>query len=252
MFKKQSVYLVFLCLIILPVALFSQSDKSSVSLSVGLSVPQDQFADKIIPTSDTAANPCGFAQKGISFKLDYTYHFSDNFGINAMFLGSSNSVDTKALGNEMTERFGEPIGEIKVAGDNWSTGGLILGPNINFYINRQLRLNVRGGVGFYSGYSPEIVYGATFESGEREYYASYKRQKSNATAFAWALGGNLQYYFSDMFVLVSIDWVDSKLDFKNVNYQTKLKETNEIVNYSTSYSTTIDVLSYSVGVGVRF
>lgn len=252
MSKKTYLLFPLFLLILSSESLFAQAQSHLFSFSVGLANPQDDFASSLYAIGDTSGNSSGFAKAGFSVKLDYTYQFADNFGVFGMFLGASNATDSDAMTNSFSEVFENHVLNASVAGDNWLSGGVLVGPNVSFYLTKSFRVNVRGGIGFYSGTSPEVLYKADYMLGEQEAFVSFKRQEVSATAFAWTLGGNMQYYFGNQYIILAVDWTDSNLDFKDVNFQMQNPDSGEFINYTADYTSTLDMINYSIGIGMRF
>ena len=251
MIKKLLLLVVFIGSLALSAA--AQHQSNWLSISVGASVPYNDFSDKTL--TDTIRG--GFANTGFAFNLAYTHQMVRSFGITAMFMGNANSTNISAMEKEMQRYIkGESeIGDFTQSGTlgKWNTGMLLVGPNINFG-ERYFFVEIRGLLGVGMGISPEYDYKITPAQGTLAgKTVNFKQQSDNAVAFAWNVGAGVKYRFSRYFVRLNVDYSSANFEYKNVNIQ--FYNPNDKTNYINSNSKmTIqtDIMQITGGVGYLF
>lgn len=250
-----SVKLLILCLLLFSTLfVYAQKEKKSrISLSIGAAIPLGDIAENQL---DSSLLMNGFAKTGFHFNMAYTYNFANNFGITAAFFGNVNPVNMNKYRSEYQRviKEGFPILEdVTFTHDNdkgsWTTGGLLIGPNINFYLARHFYLEVRGLIGLGLGYSPEIHNTMTYE----DFSFSYEQQADHTEAFAWNVGAGFNYRFDKLFIRLNVDYLSSNLKFNNLNIKYpqpdseqgwgEIQRTLELTNQQ---------LQISAGVGICF
>lgn len=118
-----------------PETIVKQNDsdrrKGYIGLSVGVSIPIGDFADK----SD------GIAKPGLQLNLvNFGYLFSDNIGITATWFGAANPLDAEGY-------------------DPWSYGGLLVGPLLSFPLSEKVEWDFRPMIGYSVTTLPDIGFG---------------------------------------------------------------------------------------------
>ena len=109
----------------------SDKRKGYIGLSVGLSIPIGDFADK----SD------GFAETGLQLNLiNFGYLFSDNIGITATWFGAANPLGADGY-------------------DPWAYGGLMAGPLLSFQLSEKVEWDFRPMIGYSVTTLPDIGFG---------------------------------------------------------------------------------------------
>ncbi len=105
--------------------------KGFIGLSLGVSIPVGDFADK----AD------GLAKTGIQLNLiNFGYLFSENFGITATWFGAANPIDADGY-------------------DPWSYGGIMAGPLLSFPLSQKVEWDFRPMIGYSVTTLPDIGYG---------------------------------------------------------------------------------------------
>lgn len=106
--------------------------KGYIGLSVGASIPIDNFANK----SD------GLAETGIQLNLiNFGYLFSKNFGISAMWFGAANPLSVNGY-------------------NPWSYGGIMAGVLLSFPLSPKVEYDFRPMIGYSTTTCPNIGYGS--------------------------------------------------------------------------------------------
>lgn len=215
--KKTLIFIVLL----LPLLWVSaqENQKNRISISIGPAIPIGDIKNSRL---DSSLLMNGFAKTGVHFNVTYTYNFANNFGISSAFFGNVNSVNMREYNSEyqrvICERYPLLQG-VQFSHDNdkgsWTTGGLLIGPNINFYIAHHFYLEIRGLIGLGLGYAPEIHHTLQYE----DLSFSYQQKSAHTESFAWNVGAGFNYRFQNLFVRLNVDYLSSKLNFKNLNIQ---------------------------------
>ena len=241
---------------VLAFAATAQHQRNWMSVSIGTAVPLNDFSDKVL--TDTVLRS-GFAQTGFAFNLAYTHQLVHTFGITAMFMGNSNNSDIASIEKELQRyiKGSSEIGDFSCSGNigRWTTGMLLIGPNINFG-ERRFLVEIRGLLGVGMGISPEYDYMITPKDGVlADKTINFKQQSDNAVAFAWNVGAGVKYRFDRLFVRLNIDYSAANLEYKNVNIQfqppSDITE-KDYINREAKMSVQTDVMQITGGVGYTF
>jgi hypothetical protein len=227
-----------------------------LSVSIGAAVPFNDFSDKVL--TDTILHG-GFAQTGFAFNLAYTLQMIRSFGITAMFMGNANYTDIAAMEKEMQRyiKGSSEIGDFTQSGTigRWSTGMLLIGPNINFG-ERNFFVEIRGLLGVGMGISPEYNYVITPAQGALAGKpVNFKQQSDNAVAFAWNIGAGVKYRFDRLFVRLNVDYSATNLEYKNVNiqfYNPNDDQGKDYINRESKMNIQTDIMQITGGVGYIF
>lgn len=106
----------------------SERRKGFIGLSLGVSIPVGDFADK--------SN--GLAKTGMQLNLiNFGYLFSENFGISGMWFGAANPLDLDGY-------------------DPWSYGGLMVAPFLSFPLSDKVEWDFRPMIGYSVTTLPDI------------------------------------------------------------------------------------------------
>jgi hypothetical protein len=215
-------YLLSMLVFAFPISLeaqtFSKSihGKSSVLITGGISIPVVCYASKNMSNEEA-----GFAKIGFHISLVYELNFIKNAGIAGKLFYSSNRIDKKIIG----ENAGTSI-------SNYRYFGLLIGPYFTHTIANNTDISIKFFPGIILVNSPTLAH-------ERNSVVS----KDGATAFAWAAGADLRYYFSgrNSFALINGDFTSSKPHFKvpALGENVKIEQHIAVVNLNT-------------GVGLKF
>ena len=248
----------FLALFIGGLAFFATAQRypsNWLSVSIGAAVPFNDFSDKIL--TDTVLHS-GFAKTGFAFNVTYTLQLVRSFGVTAMFMGNANSADINAMESEMQRyiKGSSEISDFKQSGTfgRWSTGMLLVGPNINFG-ERDFFVEIRGLLGVGMGISPEYNYMITPAQGALAgKTVNFKQQSDNATAFAWNVGAGLKYKINRLFVRLNVDYSAANLKYEKVNIQfyNPDDERKDYINRNSKMNIQTDIMQVTGGVGYVF
>jgi len=174
-------------------------------------------------------------------------------------MGNSNNSDVAAIEKELQRyiKGSSEIGDFNCSGNigRWSTGMLLVGPNINFG-ERFFLVEIRGLLGVGMGISPQYDYMVTPAQGLLEgQVVNFKQQSDNALAFAWSVGAGVKYRFDRLFVRLNVDYSATSLEYKNVNIQfqnpTDITE-KDYINREAKMSVQTDIMQVTGGVGYLF
>ncbi|MDD4847329.1 MAG: outer membrane beta-barrel protein [Bacteroidales bacterium] len=234
----------------------AQKDKKSrVSIAIGPAIPMGDIKNNHL---DSSILMNGFAKTGFHFNVAYTYNFANNFGITAAFFGNVNPVNMDQYRSEYQRYVKDnyPIfdnDDITFTNDNdkgsWTTGGLLIGPNINFYLVRHFYLEIRGLIGLGLGYSPEVHNTLMFQ----DLTYSYQQQSAHTESFAWNVGAGFNYRFDRLFIRLNVDYLSNNLKFTNLNIKYPVFDTEQTTeNIPTQMEIINQQLQISAGVGICF
>jgi len=217
---------------------FSQSvNRQLVGLSAGPSFPLDDFARKDLNDSTS-----GFAKTGIALTFNYAYRITHNFGLQLIINYSGNSLDKVSYKDQLEEAHPE-YGVSVVSNQNWSSGGMFLGPYLHFPITDRLSWDVRALAGYFGSYSPNVTIFTTKKDDLNE-KGEYYLASSRAYNFGYMLGTGLKYRMNSFYVLLFGDFVNSLIEYKDATGWDWDGEP-----FSTSFKQRINYLSVTVGVG---
>jgi hypothetical protein len=217
---------------------FSQSvNRQYVGLSIGASLPMSDFKKAVLSDSTS-----GFAKTGIALSFDYAYRFTHNFGMQLIINYSGNSLNDGSYKDQL-EAVNPDYGISVESTDNWTSGGLFLGPYLTFPLTSKLSLDVRALAGYFGSYSPRVLIRTTKIEEPSVKGESYI-ERARANGFGYLLGTGFKYRVKSYYVLLFGDYVSSNLEFKDaVGWDLDHKP------YSTSFSQKISYMSITIGVG---
>lgn len=217
---------------------FGQStNRQYIGLSIGPSIPLDDFRKTVLDDSTS-----GFAKTGVALAFNYAFRVTHNFGLQLLINYSGNSLDNVKYKNEL-EAAHPDYGVSVESTKNWSSGGLFVGPYLRFPLSEKLSWDVRGLVGFFGSYSPKATIRVKKDEPNAE-LETYYIESSRATSFAYTLGTGLKYRLGSYYILLFGDYVSSKLKFKDASGWDWDGEP-----YTTSFNQKIDYFSITAGVG---
>jgi len=217
---------------------FGQSvNRQYVGLSVGPSIPLSDFKKTVLADSTS-----GFAKTGIALSFDYAYRFTHNFGMQLIINYSGNSLNTGSYEDQLENTLPEYNVSVEST-DNWTSGGLFLGPYLRFPLTNKLSWDFRVLAGYFGSYSPRVlIRRSKIEDPsvlERHYI-----ERARANGFGYLVGTGVKYKVKSYYILVFGDYVSSNLEFKDaVGWDWD----NE--PYSSSFSQKINYMTITVGVG---
>ena len=217
---------------------FGQSTgKQFLGLSIGASVPLGDFSESVIDDSTS-----GFAKTGLALTFNYAYRVAHNFGFQLIINYSSNSFNVSTYKSEL-EAAHPDYGVSVQSTNNWTSGGIFLGPYLRFPITRNLSWDIRALGGYFGSYSPSAKVNATNKNDLND-KKEHILQRSKANGFGYILGTGFKYQLGNYYVLLFGDYASSSLKFKDVVGWDWDGEP-----YSTSFNQKIDYITITGGVG---
>lgn len=171
--------------------LYGQQNDNFMSISMGASIPLDDFASTIIDNEKA-----GYAQTSFGLGFDGAYLFTNNLGLGATISFANNSVATTELRDDLVQKIKEdypdlviPDGtEISFDVGAWNHINLMIGPHFTLPAN-QVSLDLRALAGFCFVLPPDFqIYVSTPEEDIRR-YSDIKRSAN----FGYLLGGGFRY-----------------------------------------------------------
>lgn len=225
--------------------IYAQSDRQYISLAVGPSFPLNEFAKMDLNDSTS-----GWAKTGVAFEFTYAYRLTHNFGLQGKLNYSSNKFDNFSYEDALTSAYSRNPDDPDTtfsseSSKNWSSAGFLVGPYIRFPLSSSLSWDIKALVGMFGVSSPELVLNGATDDGNnlKEYY----RLNGRGYAFAYTLGTGVKYKVSNYFVLLFVDYFESKLKINNVaGWDWNSEPYNESIKQDVSY------LSVTLGLGYYF
>jgi len=225
--------------------IYAQTDKQYVSLAVGPSFPLNDFSKM-----DLSDSTSGWAKTGVAFEFTYAYRLTNIIGLQGKLSYSSNSFDNLTYDDALTAAHSrnqeDPDTSFSSESSrNWSSGGFLIGPYLQFPLSSSLSWDIRALVGLFGVSSPTILINGTIDNGDQleEYY----RQSGRGYAFAYNLGTGFKYKLANYYVLLFVDYFNSKVKINNVaGWDWNNEPYNESIKKNVSY------LSVTIGLGYYF
>ncbi len=212
-------------------------NRQFIGLSIGPSIPIDDFKKAVLADSTS-----GFAKTGVALVFNYAYRVTHNFGLQLIINYSGNNLDNIKYKNELEAAHPE-YGVSVESTKSWSSGGLFLGPYLRFPLSEKLSWDVRALGGFFGSYSPKATIRRTKKDDPND-KGEYYLESSRATGFSYLIGTGLKYRIGSYYVLLFGDYVNCNLKFKNVTGWDWDGEP-----YTTSFNQKINYISITAGVG---
>ncbi len=225
--------------------IYAQSDRQYISLAVGPSFPLNDFAKMNLKDSTS-----GWAKTGVSFEFTYAYRLTHNIGLQGKLSYSSNKFDNFRYEDALTSAYSSNPEDPDTtfsseSAKNWSSAGFLVGPYLRLPFSESLSWDVKALVGLFSVSSPELVLNGSIDNGDklREYY----RLNGRGYAFAYCLGTGFKYKLANYYILLFVDYFESKLKINNVaGWDWNDEPYNESIKQDVSY------LSVTFGLGYYF
>lgn len=229
--------LIILFLFISQISFGQSVNRQLVGLSAGPSFTLDDFARKELNDSTS-----GFAKTGIALTFNYAYRITHNFGLQLIINYSGNSLDKVSYKDQLEEAH-PGYGVSVESNQNWSSGGIFLGPYLRFPLTDRLSWDFRASAGYFGSYSPNVTIFTTKKDDLNE-KGEYYLASSRAYSFAYLVGTGLKYQMESYYVLLFGDYVNSSIEFKDATGWDWDGEP-----YTTTFDQRINYLSVTVGVG---
>jgi len=232
-------------LLLATLILNAQSDRQYIGLAVGPSFPLNDFA-----RMDLNDSTSGWAKTGVAFEFTYAYRLTNNLGLQGKISYSSNRFDNFRYEDALTSAYSRnPVDPdtsfSSESSKNWSSAGFLVGPYLRLPISTSISWDIKALAGMFSVSSPELILNGSVNDGNKleEYY----RLNGRGYAFAYSLGTGLKYKVSNYYVLLFVDYFESKLKINNIaGWDWNDEPYNESIKQDVSY------LSVTLGLGYYF
>jgi hypothetical protein len=225
-------------LFLLIVNLCWAQDKGFVAVSIGPSIPIEDFASK--NSSNVAA---GYANPGAIFDVSFQYKLGKYFGISALLRGQANTTDAQAIANELAREINNVTWIVE--SNPWSIGGILIGgtASVPIGLKDKVSFESRAMFGFLNAASPEINITGRIDS-QSEWAQQHSKM---STAFSYLLGAGFKFNIAKrLCVLTNIDFLSAKPEFKDVLI------TNSKGDYITNtFSQKFGTINIGFGIGLR-
>ena len=209
-------------------------DKGYVGISIGPSMPTGDYA-----SADLSNELAGLAKTGAIFDISFGYKLGKNMGLSAMLFSHSNATDSKTIENGLYDL--EPLASWTVESKSWSSAGLLFGGYGSFPIGKgSTSFDARAMIGFSSSSSPELRITGTLNNSS----VWVETASESASTVAYLIGGGFRFNVAPkVCLLVNLDYLTSKPEFKNVETNTNLGDSSTDT-YSQSIST---IVGFGIG-----
>jgi hypothetical protein len=122
---KKSIFIIIVFLVL--GNLFSQNNKTLLSVSVGEGIPVGNFASK-----NGSTFGAGYAKAGLTYKASLSYLLTDKIGVTCMFQNVQNPINTGALSNQIDIKYPNQSTAWSVSSKPWNTNLLMVG--VMYYV----------------------------------------------------------------------------------------------------------------------
>ncbi len=214
--KIRKLTFLLVIIIITPFQLFAQynSERSSLSISIGTSVPVGDFS-KTDPNNTSA----GYAKTGETLTLSFGYKLTKTIGLEAAVYGQRNALNTgeyeKQLGETYFFRDERNYSNWEVEKKRWMTGSVLAGVTGEYAIDQTNKISIKAKAlaGFALVKSPDLK----AESKSADAYAVFSGEYGSAKGISVLLGVGIQYKLNNRFSLfLNSDYFTTrKISFKD-------------------------------------
>ena len=217
---------------------FGQSvDRQYMGLSIGVSLPMNDFKKAVLLDSIS-----GFAKTGIAVSFEYAYRFTHNFGMQIIVDYSGNGIDEGSYKDQLEAAHPEYYFNVEST-ENWTSGGIFLGPYLRFPLIDNLSVDVKVLGGYFGSYSPRVLV-RNHKIDDPNEKGDYYVERSRGNGFGYLLGAGFKYKVNSYYVLLFGNYISSSIEFKDaVGWDWEGEP------YSTSFSQNIDYMTITLGVG---
>ena len=213
--KMRKLTILLVIITATPYQLFAQSisERCSLSLSIGTSIPFGDFS-KTDPNNTLS----GYAKTGETVKLSFNYKLTKIIGLEAMVYGQRNALNTGEFEKQLDATYffqdERNYSNWEVEKKPWMTGSVLAGVTGEYALDHTNKISVKakalGGLALVK--SPDVK----AESRSENAYAAFEGAYGSAKGFSILLGAGLNYKLNNRFRLFlnSEYFTTRKLSFK--------------------------------------
>lgn len=229
----------------------SKAGKYSIAVSFGYSLPDLGYADSIITNNDQ--NISGFAKKGISLNLSFSYKITKHMDIMCLLGENINSIDKMLLVSAINKNIhGGMIGgfttnDIRASNPHYISQYLI-GPYFSTHLANNLLIELSPSVGLMTSIYPKI----TIDQSNIAYNYVEASQYNYGKGFALRLSIGLKYMLNKHIgVIISSSYSGSNLYYHSLVTYVKYSPAPPLISQNnnpyTYYSIYHDSINMIVG-----
>lgn len=176
----------------------SISERSSLSISIGASIPVGDFS--ITDANNTFS---GYAKIGETVKLSFGYKLTNIIGLEAMVYGQRNALNTGASQKELDKTYffqdARNYSNWEVVKKNWMIGSLLAGVTGDYTIDQRNKISIKAKAlaGLALIKSPDLK----AESNSGNAYAAFRGEYGSAKGMSVLLGAGLNFKLNHRFNL---------------------------------------------------
>ena len=201
------------------IKLFCQSNKGTLSLSIGPSFPLGNYAK-----TDQANNLSGYSKAGESINISFNYKLNNGVVFEAMLYGERNGLNTKAFANQFSEAgfftfYGDPryYSNWTIDKKSWNVESLLLGVTRHWPIgkpNGRISILAKTLLGLAYVQSPELNANSKTDTS----YVILHQNNASAIGTSFLLSAGVEYRLSKKIGIVfSCDYFGTtQILFKNI------------------------------------
>jgi hypothetical protein len=185
----------------------------------------------------------GWAKPGSEIAVSYIRKIAKRLSVSLTFISGENKRDIKSLQDYYTKTY--PGYSFTIASDSWKFKSLMLGLQCSVLKTRKLTINVAGAPGVMATTFPQLSFSInSAQTGPYSIIITAPMSK----AFAFLLGVNMRYSFTDFFsLLVEANYLSSNPFFEYTKYVSgSVSNINE-----TPGNRSIQLLTINLGMGFR-
>lgn len=225
------------CLTIVSYCEAQQEPKGYVGMSLGPSIPLNDFA-----SSNSQNEDAGFASNGAIFDLSFAYKLGNgNFGITGLLRGQENNFNTSEMEEGLSKLYGSS--NWTVESDGWIQGALMLGGFGSFPISDKATFNIKGMLGYMVPSSPDLTITSTSILGT----IWIEQSRKTIATVGYLLGAGFNFSITDnLYLSTSLDMMNTNAEFKNV----KLTASDGLIDTYT-FAQKIQTLNIALGIGFQ-
>ena len=198
--KLRNLIILLVITISVPYQLLAQSnsERSSLSLSIGASIPVGDFSK-----TDANNTSSGYAKTGETVKLSFGYKLTKIIGLEAMAYGQRNTLNTGAFQKELDKTYffqdARNYPNWEVEKKNWMTGSVLAGVTGEYAIDPKNKISIKAKAlaGLALVKSPDLK----AESRSDNAYATFTGNYGSDKGISFLLGAGLNYKLSNHFGL---------------------------------------------------
>jgi hypothetical protein len=234
---KKTLLSLIACLTIASYCEAQEEAKGYFGVSLGPSIPLNDFA-----SSNSSNEDAAFATNGAIFDVSFAYKLGNgNFGITGLLRGQANLFNTSGMEDALSNLYGNS--NWTVESDGWSQGALMLGGFGSFPISDKATFNMRGMIGYMAPSSPDITITSTSNLGN----IWIKQSRQTIATIGYLLGAGFNFSISDkLYVLTSLDMMNTNAEFNNVEI-TASDGSRDLFTYTQK----IQTLNIGIGIGFK-